>query len=805
MSHLHLQSSLRSGFRLSTLALSVGMALVSTSGFALEALNDEGLAESTGEGIAMLPEDFRMVFQGANDNVVSQATDYTDRTKDTGYVRLIPVGPLTTEATTSLAQKADIFLYGLAVSRADNSINNRYNSTASGKIKSWGSADNPWLLKVQSATVSDFSGVDKSLSYLSFEAPEYNIAGFTGANTTDDYHLKLGFWADLFMRDPKVAESGNAGLSNRLRLQAIWNDFSINGSSINIFQTLGGATDTGGLSTSYNNTLGMAGTLRFNSGDAGALRATISADSSSRTYSPVRGGTTQNPTDNWNPVTTPTAPTDGCDNNFGDLNCQYQFRNRTVTDTQTNTKWSLSPTLAAKALRLSTRGVAGESATQTPAINGTAAPAFDASEGLFMYGANFNLVLGSLAQPVVIGVAADGRNLNMEIARIANQANVYNKIYTDYANPLSTTYLGSTCNVYQCGRTVGGTFNPATHSSISIGSTNYDNSSSKNLLSAYQQADAIGVSFGALPTSYNQNGTFSKTYNEVQYQQRQGQSTQYVVTDRYRLYSLGGTRADPYLANRPHDASGVTGNAGSNYDFRWYNLQSEHNYWAYRTDDDTTDTAVFNDTAGRYKISTALDGVYCNTAYNCLGGTPMPGAGGYKDENGNWVGGASSTLTQERTNDWTTGWRDSGSMNTAMGAGFIAGKEDCFTGQNGTDCQGDGGATDAIRGLSSITDGYFRVTPNNANNANWAYSSTANNQYTTGNRAGLPWYNAINNQQATNLYNSLNYPKAGGGTLTADFIPTQITAVNPSPLNNLGSAVIDGLLIQHMKLTTKGL
>jgi len=29
--------------------------------------------------------------------------------------------------------------------------------------------------------------------------------------------------------------------------------------------------------------------------------------------------------------------------------------------------------------------------------------------------------------------------------------------------------------------------------------------------------------------------------------------------------------------------------------------------------------------------------------------------------------------------------------------------------------------------------------------------------------------------------------------------------VNPSALNNFGSAVIDGLLIQHLKITTKGL
>ena len=266
----------------------------------------------------------------------------------------------------------------------------------------------------------------------------------------------------------------------------------------------------------------MSGTLRFNSGDSDSstLRANITADSSSRTYNPASG---------WNAVTTPTEPSGGCDNNFSSLDCQYRFRNRTVTDSQTNVKWSLDPALAAKALRFSTKGVAGEN-TSTPAIDAAAtAPTFDATEGLFFYGANFNLTLGSLYQPLVIGVADDNRNLNMEITRIPNQANVYQKIYTDYANPTSTTYLGSTCNVYQCGRTVNGVFNPATHSSISVGSTIYDNTGSRNQLSAYQQADAIGISFGALPATYNQNGTFTKSYNEVQYQQRAKQTANYKV------------------------------------------------------------------------------------------------------------------------------------------------------------------------------------------------------------------------------------------------------------------------------------
>jgi hypothetical protein len=97
--------------------------------YALEALEDEVMSESTGEGIAFLPEDFSMVMRGA-DNTVDAGTGFvldtdvtTNRAKDTGYVRFIPVGPLTFEAQDTNKDlvinasdlpvgKADIFLYG---------------------------------------------------------------------------------------------------------------------------------------------------------------------------------------------------------------------------------------------------------------------------------------------------------------------------------------------------------------------------------------------------------------------------------------------------------------------------------------------------------------------------------------------------------------------------------------------------------------------------------------------------------------------------------------------------------------------
>jgi hypothetical protein len=66
--------------------------------------------------------------------------------------------------------------------------------------------------------------------------------------------------------------------------------FSVNGSNVKAFQTLAGVTsgNTQGLSTSYNNTFGVAGLVRLNSGDAANLKATYTA--ATRYY----GGTVTN-------------------------------------------------------------------------------------------------------------------------------------------------------------------------------------------------------------------------------------------------------------------------------------------------------------------------------------------------------------------------------------------------------------------------------------------------------------------------------------------------------------------------------
>lgn len=434
------------------------MAIFSAYTHALEPLTDEKLSATTGEGIALIPQDAFFVFQGEN----STPSDLMNRQKDTGYIRLIPVGPLTNAALDTSKNgtvgsedhsvgKADIFVYGLALSRSDNNHNTRLASSAgAAQIRSWGKASNPWLLRVGTETqVPNFdprktcgnNDASCQVPYLAFEAPLMeNNKPTTPAGGVDAYNLKMALWADAFVLDPSKKEGdsklyqmgqksneSDANRANRIRLQAIWNNFSINGSDVKIFQTLDGSTNQSGMSAFYNNTLGITGLLRLNSGDGQNLKES----------------------------------------------------------TKTN-----------NILRLSTRETTNTSLLDTPAISGGLAPVFDANEGVFIHNLNANIVLGSLYQPMV--VSTDGKNFTLELARIPNKPEIYKKIYTDYDNPNSKEYLGSTCNYYKCGNNglAGYHGTNATHSSITIGSTVYD--SSKNTLSAYKGRDSVGISFGAM-------------------------------------------------------------------------------------------------------------------------------------------------------------------------------------------------------------------------------------------------------------------------------------------------------------------
>ncbi|MFW2011286.1 hypothetical protein [Acinetobacter bereziniae] len=484
-------------FHKTVLAAFIGL-VIAQSSFALEAMSDEKLSDTTGEGIALLPTNAYMVFQGAGANQ-SQDTILTNRSLDTGYIYYVPVGPLsslvqdtnkdgTVNSSDHSVGKADLYLYGLALSRnATNNANLRLdsgqtNGVANAAIRSWGTATNPWIFNVKTdSNIPDFGTSSGSVTYLNFEAPLYeNLYTFASDNknvTTkpfvndvggeDAYNLKLALWADAFVRDQSKPDqdanqfnlgegfsSTTTGRANRIRLQGVFNGFGLNGSKIQLFQTLGGATNTGGMSAFYNNTLGLAGVIRLNSGDGSKLLGTSAANS-----------------------------------------------------------WTMPANLMNRVLRLSTQecGVGNlngcttgtvQDILSTPAINGGLAPTFSDKEGIYIYNLNTNLVLGSLYQPLILG--SDGTNFSLELARIPNKESIYKQIYTDYTGA-DSSYKGSTCNVYNCGSSSisGYQGSSATHSSISIG-TVYSPDAGKTLL-ADKSAGAVGISFNQLSNASTSN------------------------------------------------------------------------------------------------------------------------------------------------------------------------------------------------------------------------------------------------------------------------------------------------------------
>lgn len=697
-------------FKRTVLATLIGLFL-SRYSFALQEISDDALSQATGEGIAILPTDYSFVLRG--DKTGNEAS-LTDRSKDTGYIHYIPIGGLTSivqdtnkdglvNSSDHSVGKADLYLYGLALSKNDNDPNNRFGS----KISSWGTANNPWIFKAATANnVPDFAGGNGTITYLNFEAPLYETGTKTGV---DAYNLKLALWADAFVRDQSKVEGDvdqfnlgenfsttATGRANRLRLQAIANGFSMNGSNLQVFQTLGGSNNNNGMSSFYNNTLGIAGVIRLNSGDAQDLKATVTENVSESMGTPsawtlVHAGANS---------TLSSSSSGDCGNGGGTTNtmgtgigCQYQIQTRTRTDTKTRARtWTVPSALEGKVLRLSTRETTDTAGLTTPALNGGGAPTFDPNDGIFIYNPNINLVLGNLFQPVILG--SDGKNFSLEIARIPNRPEIYKKIYTDYSGT-DATYLGSTCNVYQCGTSEianyqGGSPRTdysatalsnkklATHSSISIGSV-YSPDSGKTLI-AYSGEGALGISFGKLVTSTATNTTTAQL-TEAQYKQRQ---------------QLVNNNAYQYAFQRRSYGCGLGRTCYENN----IDLKGTSTQWQY-----------WNGSAWMTQDTLTTSNGLPTSAATCSGNTTC--------------GPNYSTPNQQYTYGTTT-------------------------------------------------------------NRNWATSDAV---WQTGSNASV---NAILGATAA------PFPATNQAAT-----PAIIT--NASPSNNLGSAVIDGLLIQHFKVTTTGL
>lgn len=518
-------STLRNLSQRSLLAASVtALMLVPAYARALTPISEDELAASTGEGIALLPENFSMRFNGE------------DNSLDNGYIRLIPVGPVSTSAAAKGYKRGDIYLYGFDLSQSSKNygvgrVTADWGSAFGRVIDSWGTADNPWIIKASSASVPNFAGTSKTVSYLMIEAPFYkSTLPAAGTAESSAYNLKLNMWLDAFTRDGAVAETlgATSGLTDRIRLRAAWDGFGVNGSNIRIFQTLDGVTAANvgqGLNTSYNNTFGMSGLLRLNSGDTRNLKATLAygaptistivnpatpaAGAVTITYNPPNIGGFSN---NVCGSSTNNAGKAAGGDNPGHCVTQEGYMNVTASASGTN---SWTPPSFGSVLRLSTQETANTAYLASPALGG-ASPSFSNTDGIFIYGLNANLVLGSLSQPLILD-SNDGSNFTVELTRIPNNANVYKQIYTDYTG-VDATYKGSTCNIFKCGTavTLGGVGyqgSDATHSSITIGTTNYN--ATDNTLTAYNGVEAVGISFGELVSTAGLSSTANATYQQA--------------------------------------------------------------------------------------------------------------------------------------------------------------------------------------------------------------------------------------------------------------------------------------------------
>ncbi|WP_407305160.1 hypothetical protein [Acinetobacter sp.] len=330
--------------------------------------------------------------------------------------------------------KADVFIYGLALSKSDGSLSTRFSNQGF----NWGTADNPWLFRAGSEKVKQFTNVEKDLGYLALEAPLATVT----ANDQDN-NIKLGFWTDIFARelgssnhvDP-VTGAPTSGLDKdyRLRAQFVANGLSLNGSQTRIFQTLPSANKN------YNETLGIASLVRLN--------------------------TNNDPS------------------------------NLSISDSN----------LDSKGIRISSAAKSDDldGTAATPAMDRSNAPVFHDTEGLYLYSPNINLVLGNMHQPFILG--SEGNNIILEITRIPNIPDIYNKIYQRYEDGKggylgSEALKGSTCNVYSCGTPISANATDtvanyqgrnATHSSIAIGTTER---LPNNMLRAKDGATATGIVF----------------------------------------------------------------------------------------------------------------------------------------------------------------------------------------------------------------------------------------------------------------------------------------------------------------------
>ena len=97
----------------------------------MQEISDDSLSETTGEGIALLPQDFSFRLNGADTANSGQGTYGT-----WAIFVLILLGPLsTTQESKGYQKKSDVYLYGLSLAQSKRG----YADTSTGRTSTdWG-------------------------------------------------------------------------------------------------------------------------------------------------------------------------------------------------------------------------------------------------------------------------------------------------------------------------------------------------------------------------------------------------------------------------------------------------------------------------------------------------------------------------------------------------------------------------------------------------------------------------------------------------------------------------------------------
>lgn len=256
--------------------LPILLAVSSSFACALDTISDEDLGSVTGEGIAFLPENFQIAFN------------------DLAYIQAIP-----TSLPIGNTNVADMYWYGVQFTGANSAGANTGNVTSragytTATTNPWGSADNPWVLKVESPvalTYSTSTAATTAVAYpvFNYYAPRALAAdqsaqavdGTTPSNpgqinkakadgvyqSINNGGLKYSFWGDIIVRDRNTwgcaSNPTTCAEVSRMQSQSIWNDFTMNGSRFSIFQN------------TYDQSFGFSWINRLNSASTGMMRFSV--------------------------------------------------------------------------------------------------------------------------------------------------------------------------------------------------------------------------------------------------------------------------------------------------------------------------------------------------------------------------------------------------------------------------------------------------------------------------------------------------------------------------------------------------